>query len=115
VSATGANVFKHGFDHKDLDVHFGSGGAHDHSEEYPGYTKELYAQEALELIQKPVGGDIRGHINKWGQISRYDKSNNNFVKGHPNKRIYTMFKPSDGEAYYDLILGLETRKENKDE
>lgn len=110
VSATGANKFSKGFSKRNLNEHYG--GSHDHSKEYPGMTKQQYAQRALELIQKPTGGDIRGYKLPNGQIARYDKKSNDYVKGKPNEGIATMFKPVDGEAYYLRRLKAEGGTEN---
>lgn len=102
VSATGANKFSNGFSGKNLDRHW-SGGSSDHSKQYPGMTKQDYAERALELVQKPVGGDIDGYKNAKGQVIRYDKVNNDYVVGIPDKGIATMFKPSSGARYFKKL------------
>ena len=99
ISATGANKFKFGFSTENLDNHW-TGGDSDHSREYLSYTKDQYAQEALNLIQSPTSSVILGHKNNKGQIIRYDNSKNNYVKGHPDIGIVTMFKPKIGVQYY---------------
>ncbi|MGI5885525.1 MAG: phage portal protein [Candidatus Spyradocola sp.] len=99
VSATGANRFEKGFSKRNLDAHWD--GEHTHKEQYPGMTKEQYAQRARQLIEKPVGKGILGYKNSSGQIVRYDSKTNDFVKGRPDKGIATMFKPSKGRDYYE--------------
>ena len=41
-----------------------------------------------------------GYKNAREQIVRYDILKNNFVKGHPDLGIATMFKPFDGINYF---------------
>lgn len=74
-----------------------------HLHEYPGFTEEQYIAHAMELIQKPTGNGILGHIDKDGIITRYDVRTNDYVKGRPDRGIYTMYKPVDGKAYYDRM------------
>ena len=52
-SATGANPNLPGFSAKNLDDHW-TGGKSDHSEVYSGFTKEQYAQRAIDLVRSPV-------------------------------------------------------------
>lgn len=104
ISAAGANKFKIGFTEKNLEAHWnGSEKAHSHKNEYPGWTKEQYASRALDLIQKPVNGDIYGYKNSKGQIVRFDSVTNDFVIGIPDKGIATMFKPKLGKTYFDRL------------
>jgi len=98
ISATGENKFERGFSKKNLDKHWD--GSSSHKDQYKNMTKKQYSERALELIQKPVGGDIKGYKNNLDEIVRYDVKNNDFVKGNPAKGIKTMFKPSSGEKYY---------------
>ena len=98
VSSTGSNIFKvKNFRSKQaLNNHVSK-----HGKEYPGFTKEQYIKRALELIERPVSGEILGHKTKDNVLIRYDKNTNDFVKGRPDKGIYTMFRPIEGQAYYD--------------
>lgn len=98
VSSTGSNIFKvKNFRSKQaLNNHVSK-----HGKEYPGFTKEQYIKRALELIEQPVSGKILGHKTKDNVLIRYDKKTNDFVKGRPDKGIYTMFKPIEGQVYYD--------------
>ena len=100
ISAAGANEFKFGFSPENLDNHW-TGGDSDHSREYLSYTKEQYAKEALDLVQSAVNDTILGYKNKYGQVIRYDRIKNNFVVGHPDIGIATMFKPPDRREYFD--------------
>lgn len=61
-----------------------------------------YKKETRRIIESPVGGDILGHIanKKNNQIIRYDKRLNLFVKGNPDKGVFTSFIPKTGIAYY---------------
>ena len=100
VSAIGENKFLRGFSDNNLSSHWG--GKHDHSKQYPEMSKEQYAQRALDLAQSAADNkEILGYQNEKGQIVRYDRKNNDFVKGDPSKGIATMFKPDDGESYFN--------------
>lgn len=72
-----------------------------HGEEYPGVSNEQYIKIGIELIQKPVGGNILGHKTKDNIVVRYNKETNDFVKGRPDRGLYTLFKPKEGQAYYN--------------
>jgi hypothetical protein len=97
ISPSGANKFKvKGFaSPRKFDKHW-----KDHQKDYPGLTKEQYAKRALDLLQKPVGGSIIGHVNQDGVVVRYDAATNEFAKGHPDKGIKTLYKPTRGKDYY---------------
>lgn len=88
ISATGENKFERGFSKKNLDKHWD--GSSSHKDQYKNMTKKQYSERALELIQKPVGGDIKGYKNNLDEIVRYDVKNNDFVKGNPAKGIKTI-------------------------
>lgn len=110
VSAKGANTFKvQGFKNKQaLNNHWSNGRTH--REEYlpDGITTaEQYEKRAIELIQMPCDENILGYKNSLGQIIRYDRQKNDFVKGSPEKGVFTMFKPEDGEDYYLERLKIE--------
>ena len=79
----------------------------DHGNQYPSYSREQYMARALSLIESPVSDTVLGHIDKNGIIIRYDTKANDFVKGRPQKGIFTMYKPDAGIAYY-----LEQKKED---
>lgn len=98
ISPTGRNTFKiRNFPSKQkLNNHWGK-----HQKEYPGWTKEQYLNRALELVESPVGESVYGHIDKIGVIIRYDEKTNDFVKGKPDKGLYSMMKPDDGRLYYE--------------
>lgn len=102
ISPSGANKFKvRGFGSiQKLNNHWGK-----HKEKYAREgiitTKQQYEQRAIKLLEMPVGNGIIGHADKNGNIIRYDAARNDFVKGRPDKGIMTMFKPEDGQAYYD--------------
>lgn len=101
VSAIGANKFvKRGFANKQkLMNHWKNGRTH--REEFPEIkTAKEYEQKALELLERPVGGDILGHVDKDDNIIRYDRKNNIFAKGNPQRGVRTMYKPPEGEVYY---------------
>ena len=99
ISALGRNEFVRGFSEHNLNEHWG--GSHDHSSEYPGFTKEQYSARALELVQSAADGEnILGYKNSVGQVARYDTNTNDFVIGRPSEGIATMFKPKRGKQYF---------------
>ena len=99
ISALGANKFDRGFSPENLDRHWG--GISDHSKEYEEFTKEQYAQRALELVQSAADNKyIFGYKKADGTIVRYDIRTNDYVKGHPHNEIYTMFKPTAKSDYF---------------
>ena len=99
-SAIGANPDLPGFTSKNLEKHFGSGFNSDHSLQYPGFTKEQYAQRAHNLVKSEVCGNILGYKATNGAIVRFDESTNDFVKG-TSTGIKTMFKPDEGTQYFE--------------
>lgn len=113
-SSKGENIFTRGFSKRNLDRHW-EGGTSDHSEQYPDLDKEGYSQRALDLVQMAVGGNIEGYANENGQVVRYDKESNDFVKGRPDEGIATMFKPTDGIEYYYRWKKREAMEDDKDE
>ena len=97
IDASGSHDFKvKGFFSKQkLNNHWSK-----HRKEYPRMTKDEYLQTAITLLESPVGGYIAGHMTADGTVVRYDKKANDFVKGKPDKGIYTMMKPT-AEGYYE--------------
>ena len=67
-------------------------------------TVEQYGDRALELVESPVGGSVIGHADGHGNVIRYDRDKNDYVKGNPKKGIRTMYKPDDKEQYYEEQL-----------
>ena len=101
VSPTGTNNFvKRGFASKQkLMNHWKNGRTH--AEEFPEIkTAQEYEQKALELLEMPVGDNILGHVDAYGNVIRYNRETNTFAKGSPLKGIRTMYRPPDGEKYY---------------
>ena len=108
---TDANPLLPGFTKPNLNNHFGSGLPSDHSNQYPNFSKEQYAQKALELVRSPVSNTIKGYKATRGlfigSIVRYDTSTNDWVRG-TSYGITTMFKPDEKSAYFKRISKLET-------
>jgi ADP-ribose pyrophosphatase YjhB (NUDIX family) len=110
ASAKGANSLEvKGFkNNQHLNNHWQNGRTHQEEYAKDGITtKEQYAQRAVELAEMPVGGSIQGYKTKEGYICRYDTSKNDYVKADIKKGIRTMFKPVDGEKYYQEMLAKE--------
>lgn len=73
----------------------------DHGWMYPGWTKAQYQDHAVWLAsQKCESGQIRG-FESGNVVVRYDTQNNDFVKADVDTDVITMFKPTDGAAYYE--------------
>ena len=86
-----------------------------HADEFPDIkTAREYEEKALELLEQPVGGDVLGHIDKDGIITRYNVKTNEFAKGHPSKGIRTFMKPKLGREYYDMMLRKDIEHGGKD-
>lgn len=69
--------------------------------DYP--NEEMYLGRAIELAQKPVGGNIIGYARKDGKsFVRYDKSTNEYVVAVVGSEggIVTLYQPTDGIKYY---------------
>ena len=82
--------------------------------DYP--NEEMYLGKAIELAQKPVGGNIIGYARKDGKtFVRYDKNTNEYVIAVVGSKggIITLYKPTDGIKYYydnkDDDLGAQKR------
>ena len=103
-SSTGANPSIPAFTQKSLDDHWG--GKSDHSGDYPGFTKEQYAERALELVRMPTSESILGYQAMNGAIVRYDKTTNDFVKGFKTG-VATLYKPDGGEDYFKRVMKRE--------
>ena len=110
-SGTGANPEIPGFSVRNLEKHFGSGLESDHCEQYVGFTKEQYAQRAVELARSPVGDGIEGYKSVKGKfagsIVRYDTSTNDWVRAYTASGVATMFKPDEGAEYFEIIAKME--------
>ncbi len=105
LSPSGVNTFTaRGFANKQkLKNHWQNGRTH--REEYPEFkTAEEYEAAALKLLETPCGGDIAGHLDKDGNVIRYNRKTNDFAKGHPDRGVISMFKPIFGEKYYLNML-----------
>lgn len=105
ISARGPNEFKKGFSRKNLVDHWyglfdenGNEVIHSHREEYEKrhMNMEQYAERALTLVQSACNKDIDGYKTDDGFVVRYDRKTGDYVKGHPDKGIKTMFVANDG-------------------
>ena len=100
TSAQGANKFtKYGFMNRNKEKEHEK-----HLSEFEDITTmEQYIARGMALVQMPVGGDILGHKDKNEIITRYNVRTNEFVKGRPDRGIYTFYKPKDKKKYYDVM------------
>lgn len=81
---------------KELDEHW-----NEHGWMYPGWTKAQYQDHAVWLAsQKCESGKIRG-FESGNTVIRYDPYNNDFVKADVDTGVITLFKPTNGAAYYE--------------
>ena len=81
---------------------------------YP--NEEMYLGRAIELAQKPVGGNIVGYARKDGKsFVRYDKSTNEYVIAVVGSEggIVTLFKPTEGEQYYQGRKRFDERRKKR--
>lgn len=102
-SPTGANTFEvQSFRSKQkLNNHWKDHQA-DYADDDRVNSKGDYLKVALALLESPVGGSIRGHVDGQGNVIRYDKDTKDFAKGHPKKGVTTMYKAP--ETYYETML-----------
>jgi len=86
-----------GFAQGQLDKHFVK-----HAAEWGAgnISKTGYANRAQNLLGRDVGGDILGHVRANGDVLRYNAATNEFAAGAADGTIRTLFRPSDGMAYW---------------
>lgn len=112
LSAVGANLDLPGFVDSNLNRHL-RGGTSDHSDQYPQFTRVQYAKRAFDLVKSPVGDNIDGYMatngRYKGSVVRYDRETKDWVRGGKSG-IYTMFKPDDGDDYFERIRNIETNQ-----
>ncbi len=104
TSATGSNTLNiKGFANKQkLNNHWNNGRTHKDEYKADGIkTAKQYEQRAVELLESGTNDNVLGHMDKSGNIIRYDKVKNDFVKGNTQKGVFTMYKPDNGQKYYD--------------
>jgi hypothetical protein len=63
-------------------------------------TKQGYLKRAQDLLSRQPGGDILGHTRAGGDILRYNARTNEFAVGAADGTIRTLFRPTDGMAYW---------------
>jgi len=70
---------------------------------YMTLSTAQYEAQALELLQKDVGGDIAGYETKNGKIVRWNKSTNDYATGFRKRCIKTMFPFRGGQSRFDKL------------
>ncbi|MGL5753010.1 MAG: hypothetical protein ACRCXT_20885 [Paraclostridium sp.] len=71
-----------------------------HLKEYNNITPEEYLDIARKLLAEPLSEDIEGFVSSMGWVFKYRKSTNDFVMGHPEGTISTLFKPDIQYEYW---------------
>lgn len=71
-----------------------------HLKEYGNFTEQQYIDRAVELLNAPPEGNIKGFSGQNGKIYRYDIENNDFAVKNPDGTIATLFKPKAGMKYW---------------
>lgn len=73
-----------------------------------------YVATTKRVIESPVGEDILGHATKGNQVVRYSINYNLFVKGNPDRGVFTSYIP-DGKPghYYQEQLQEDTKHDRK--
>ena len=86
-----------------------------HSNEFPEEfsNKAEYFEYSINLLESSTSDTIPGHINRLGQIIRFDKEKNLFVKGSIEKGIFTMFRPKAGVKYYKIMKDKDIKNGGK--
>jgi len=71
-----------------------------HGREFGAITMEEYLFRAKTLRDRPIGGKVLEFVRSDGVITRFDRTNGDFIAFNPDGVIRTFFRPSAGEAYF---------------
>jgi pyocin large subunit-like protein len=71
-----------------------------HGREFGSVTMEAYLHQAQELRDGPAAGSVLQFVRADGVISRFNRTNGDFIAFNPDGVIRTYFRPNDGEAYF---------------
>jgi pyocin large subunit-like protein len=86
----------HGFSDLTRNYHFER-----HGNEYEAKTESEYENLAIEFREKPLDETTRSFISNDGYRFKYDESSNDFLITKPDGEIVTLYKPTDGLAYWE--------------
>lgn len=75
-----------------------------HGREFGGISQLEYLQRAQALRDRPAAGPVREAVRRDGVVTRYDRSEGEFLAFDHDLTIRTYFRPNDGEAYFDRQL-----------
>ncbi len=115
VNPTGANkILARSFVSKErYDQHWSKHGG---KKELAGLTKEQYLQEALNLLEQPISpgrNGIKGYVDAFGNLARYDPVKNLFVVGNPSGGIWSCYPLRGGRAQFEEMKRSVTRHGKK--
>lgn len=73
----------------------------DHGHEFPEYrTQQEYISAAQHFVRQP-SSNVQKKVRANGDVLLYDRSTNTFAVRTASGTARTMFKPTDGEAYFE--------------
>ena len=78
-----------------LDQHFAK-----HGREFGPIDRAAYLRIAIELRDRPKGGKILEIVRQDGVITRFDRSTGAFLAFQRDGTIRTLFRPRQGETYF---------------
>ena len=75
-----------------------------HGWEFGGITEAEDLHRAQTLRDRPAGGPVREAVRRDGVVTRFDRSEGEFLAFDRDLTIRTYFRPNDGKAYFDRQL-----------
>ena len=72
-----------------------------HGHEFGRISAEEYLQRAQRLRDAPLSRDVRELKRRDGVITRFDRRSGDFIAFNRDKTIRTLFRPNDGERYFE--------------
>ena len=81
--------------------------------DYLNLTLEQYNALALELLQKDVGGVIRGYETKSGKVVRWNTVTNDYATGVRGVKVKTLFPLIGGENRFNALRSRDEQKGGK--
>lgn len=72
-----------------------------HGHEFEVKSAAEYLAIAQRLRDAPVGGSVLEERRRDGVVTRFDRETGAFVAFNADRTIRTLFKPDDGERYFE--------------
>jgi pyocin large subunit-like protein len=75
-----------------------------HGREFGAISQAEYLHRAQSLRDRPAVGPVREAVRQDGVVTRFDRSEGDFLAFDSDLTIRTYFRPNNGEAYFDRQL-----------